>query len=36
MGYEYPESMDRRKDNWAALSQMFKFSDIVRRENLYN
>ena len=23
--------MDRWKDNWAAVSPMFKFSDIVRR-----
>ena len=28
---KYPESMDRWKDNWAAVSPMFKFSDIVRR-----
>ena len=28
---KYPRSMDRWKDNWAAVSPMFKFSDIVRR-----
>ena len=28
---KYPKSMDRWKDNWAAVSPMFKFSDIVRR-----
>ena len=28
---KYLRSMDRWKDNWAAVSPMFKFSDIVRR-----
>ena len=28
---KYPRSMDRWKDNWAAVSPMFKFSDIVQR-----
>ena len=28
---KYPRSMDRWKDNWAAVSPMFKFSVIVRR-----
>ena len=28
---KYPRSMDRWKDNWAAVSPMFKFSDIARR-----
>ena len=28
---KYPRSMDRWKDNWAAVSPMFKFSDTVRR-----
>ena len=28
---KYPRSMDRWKDNWAAISPMFKFSDTVRR-----
>ena len=28
---KYPRSMDCWKDNWAAVSPMFKFSDIVRR-----